>query len=149
MGMIKHTQPASYDDGLTKQAFKDSCDINKLLSKAQRAETLSHLQQFEPVYGDFTDIGDLLDAESRLARARSIFERLPSELRREFRNDVGEFFKYVNDPKHAGKLGELLPALAKPGVQRIVPVRTAPTAPKATPDPTPPVSAPKDAQSEA
>ena len=42
-----------YSDGRTKQAFKDSCDINKMLKKAQTVGSLSHLLKYpEAVYGD-------------------------------------------------------------------------------------------------
>ncbi len=34
-----------WGEALTKQSFKDSTDINKLLAKAARGESLSHLQR--------------------------------------------------------------------------------------------------------
>lgn len=105
-----------YSDGVTKQSFKDSTDINKILARAQREGTLSHLQKFEAEYGDFSDF-DYQDAAIRLARGRTIFEELPSEIRREFRNDPKAFFEYVNDPENVGELHKKLPALAAPGRQ--------------------------------
>lgn len=108
-----------YDDGRTKQSFKDSTDINKLLSRAQREGTLSHLQKHEAVYGDFSDF-DFLEAQRMLARGKSIFDELPSEVRREFNQDPREFFAFVNDPKNKDKLKDALPELAAPGRQRIV-----------------------------
>jgi hypothetical protein len=109
-----------YKDGRTKQAFKDSADINKILKKAQKAGTLSHLQKHGAYYGDFADF-DFEEAKFAVARAVSIFEELPSELRREFDHNPGQFFAYVNDPANAGRLRELLPGLAEPGRQLIRP----------------------------
>lgn len=138
MGITAHVQPQSYDDGRTKQAFKDAADINKLLAKAQREGTISHLAKYEAVYGDFSDIGDLLTAHERLGRAQAIFDELPGELRREFNNSPQAFFEFVNAPDNADKLQRVLPALARPGRQAVQPVRrTAPaeTAPASTPAP--------------
>ena len=54
--------PRVYDDGRTKQAFKDSTDINKILKKAAKAGTMSHLMKYPaPVYAEFQNI-DLLEA---------------------------------------------------------------------------------------
>ena len=103
-----------YDDGRTKQSFKDATDINKILRKAQKTGTLSHLQKHGGFYADFADF-DFDEAKLALARATSIFEELPSEVRADFKQDPAAFFGYVNDPKNAGKLSELLPALAEPG----------------------------------
>ena len=117
MSMIKR-KPLVYDDGMTKQSFKDSTDINKLLARAQVTGTLSHLEKHEGVYGDFSDF-DFFEANQMLARGKSIFEELPSEIRKEFNQSPAEFFAFVNDPKNAGKLKEVLPELAAPGRQRI------------------------------
>ena len=110
-------QPVQFGKSRTKQSFKDSTDINKILRKAQKTGTISHLQKHGASYGDFTDIPDLLTAQSRLIRGREIFEELPSELRSEFDQDMGKFFAYVNDPANVNDLARLLPALAEPGRQ--------------------------------
>lgn len=106
-----------YSDGRTKQSFQDSTDINKILLKASKGDAISHLAKHGAMYGDFTDVDDLLAAHSRLERGKAIFKQLPGEVRREFQNDVGKFYRYVNDPEHREKLGELLPGLTKPGNQ--------------------------------
>ena len=107
----------SYGKGRTKQSFKDSTDINKILRKAQRTGTISHLAKHGAVYGDFSDVPDLLTAMNRVNRGREIFEELPSELRREFNGDMFQFFEYVNNPQNVDKLADLLPGLAEPGRQ--------------------------------
>lgn len=152
MSMIER-KPLDYSDGRTKQAFKDHTDINKILQKAQRVGSLSHFMKHGAVYGDFSDVPDLLTAHERLARGEKIYNDLPSELRREFK-DQFEFFSYVNDPANVPRLKELLPALAAPGRQRPAVVRSAateanpavasaPSAPAAPPaQPSAPSSAP-------
>lgn len=125
MSQIKR-EPLVYDDGRTKQSFKNQTDINKILQKAQKAGTISHLQKHGAFYGDFANF-DFQEAAFALTRARSIFEELPSEIRKEFNQSPSEFFEYVNDPANADKLAEKLPALALPGIQRVAPLRTAET----------------------
>jgi len=105
-----------YDDGRTEQCHKDACDINKIIARHARAGTLSHLEQYGKQYGDLAGF-DFFEAQKQMAKAKTIFHELPSELRREFGNDPTRFFEYVNDPKNVNKLAQLLPALAKPGTQ--------------------------------
>ncbi len=106
-----------YSDGRTKQAFKDSTDINKLLAKAAAGETITHLAKHGAVYGDFSDIDDLLTGMARLKKGEQIFAELPGEVRKEFDQSPQKFFNFVNDPKNADRLTQLLPGLAAPGRQ--------------------------------
>lgn len=118
MSMQKRKQPKEYKDGRTKQAFRDETDINKILQRAQKTGTISHLNKHEAVYGDFANY-DFLYNNIQMTRGRQIFDELPSELRSEFDNSPADFFKYVNNPENKDRLGELLPALAEPGRQNI------------------------------
>lgn len=101
-----------------KQAFKDECDINRIVDRMAKTGMVSHLSRFKGQYGDFTDYPDLLEAQQRLARGVQIFDELPIEIKREFGNDPRSFFTFVNDPANADKLEEVLPQLAAPGRQR-------------------------------
>ncbi len=111
-------QVAAYTDGRTKQSFRDETDINKILKRAQAAGTMSHLQKYSGVYGDFADF-DFLEANIKLTHGREVFDALPSELRKEFNQSPAQFFEYVNDPKNAEELRKRLPQLAEPGRQNI------------------------------
>lgn len=148
MSMIKR-EALDYSDGRTKQSFKDATDINKILKKAQRVGSLSHLQRHGAFYGDFSNVEGLLEANAQIARAEKVFGELPSELRREFNQDWSEFFRYVNDPANKDHLRELLPGLAEPGRQVPDVARTGRSAsnpavanPPADPTPTASPSAP-------
>ncbi len=149
--MAETTATKDYSDGRTKQAFKDSTDINKLLMRAQQGETISHLAKHGAIYGDFTDIDDLLTGMTRLERGNQIFAQLPGEVRCEFDQSPQKFFNFVNNPQNSERLEELLPALAAPGNQfrtmdpSIPPVTAEPepTPPGPTP-PAPPPSPPAD-----
>ncbi len=129
-----------YDDGRTKQAFKDETDINKILQRAQKTGTISHLAKHEGHYGDFSNY-DFLGNQIMLARGREVFDDLPAELRREFNQSPQQFFQYVNDPANKDDLGRLLPALAEPGRQNLNASGVVPAdldkEPLADPQPTP------------
>lgn len=112
------TKTPTYKDGRTKQSFADETDINKILKRAQKTGTISHMNRFEPRYGDFANF-DFGEAQIKLAQGREIFDALPPELRNEFANKPGDFFDFVNNPDNKERLHELLPALAEPGRQNI------------------------------
>ena len=101
-------------DNRTVQSFKDETDINRIIAKAQKTGTISHMAQHQAEYASF-DTFDFLDAQLRIARGREIFDELPSEVRREFGNDPGAFFTFVNDPQNKDKLEEVLPKIAESG----------------------------------
>ena len=115
-GILALRPAIEYGPGRTKQSFKDSTDINKILAKAQVTGSLSHFEKHGAFYGDFADMPtDPFEAREVLARGQAIFADAPSEVRAEFRNDPLAFFAFVNDPANSGRLEELLPAIAKRG----------------------------------
>ncbi len=118
MSQTATIQPTTYPDGRTKQAFKDETDINKILKRAQKTGTISHLAKNEGRYADFSEF-DYQENLIKLTQGRELFDSLPSEIRNEFRQNPDAFFKYVNDPANKDRLGELLPDLAAPGRQNI------------------------------
>lgn len=100
--------------GRTKQSYKDSCDINKLLEQGQREGSLSHLEKHGAVYGDYAAI-DWDNLPLQLAEGQQVFNELPAELKKEFDQDPGKFFNYVTDPQNKDRLQDLLPAIAERG----------------------------------
>lgn len=130
-----------WDESRTKQQYKDSCDINKIMAKGAVAKTLSFAEKYPaPTFGMFQNI-DLVEAMYQVDRAREIFADAPAEIRREFQQDPLAFARYCSDPANVNRLTELLPALAVPGNQMPNPVRRADPgttpAPDAAPAPDP------------
>lgn len=115
-----------YNDGRTLQCHKDECDIQKIMARFDKTNTISHLAKYQGVYADFSDF-DFHEQTNRLTKGREIFDDLPAELRREFNQSPAKFFAYVNDPANSADLREKLPALAQPGRQ-IKPAVGRPTA---------------------
>ncbi len=113
-GRLKQIQ--KYTDGRTKQSFKDECDIKKIMARAEKAGTMSHLEKFQGVYADYSDV-DFHQLTDTLRKGREVFDELPAEIRNEFNQSPQQFFAYVNNPANKDKLLEKLPALAAPGRQ--------------------------------
>lgn len=115
----KHGKPEirTYSEhGRTKQSQKDDTDINKLLERAGREGTLSHLEKYQGTYGNFA--GYDFETQARImAEGQTIFEELPAELKREFHQSPQAFFEYVTDPANADDLPKKLPQLADRGRQ--------------------------------
>ncbi len=112
------TQVKKYTDGRTKQSFRDECDIEKIMCRAAKSGTISHLAKFEGIYADFSDF-DFQEHMNKLNRGREVFDALPAEVRREFGQSPQAFFDYVNDPANLKDLAKKLPMLAAPGTQLI------------------------------
>ncbi len=100
--------------GRTKQSQKDECDINKLLERYAREGTMSHLEKYQAVYGDYGNY-DFEGHTTKLAEMSSIFEELPAEVKKEFNQSPKQFFTYVTNPENAEKLPQLLPKIANQG----------------------------------
>lgn len=147
MSMMPVFASDDYSDGRTKQSFKDSTDINKLLAKAAKGDSITHLAKYGAIYGDFTDMPDLLTAQARLMKGQEIFSELPGEIRREFNQSAAAFFAFVNDPENVKDLPRLIPGLVERGTQlpaldRLVPeIILAPVVPEVVPEVVPAVPA--------
>lgn len=150
MGMFENRNPTREEyvaTDKTKQSFKDSTDINKILKKAAVKGGLSHVQKYpEAVYGEFDPELDLFVARERIARGEQIFNELPAEVRREFDNDALSFIQFASAPENAGKLVDLIPAIAEPGDYFPNPVKRNQEPSKATSQEAapPPLSAPSE-----
>ncbi len=109
-------QTKDYSDGRTKQSFKNSTDINRILAKAEKGSGISHLAKYEASYADF-EAFDFQDAQNTLARADSIFNELSGELKQEFQQSPQKFFEFVNNADNVGQLARIFPELQAPGRQ--------------------------------
>nr|UXQ88122.1 MAG: internal scaffolding protein [Microvirus sp.] len=91
---------------MTKQSFKDECNINKIMEKFQKSGAISHYAKHAPTYGDATHT-ELHDALNIVADANTMFEELPSSIRAKFQNNPEQFLEFVQDPKNLAEMREL------------------------------------------
>lgn len=94
---------------MTKQEFKDQCDINKIVKEFTITGQISHISA-KAAQGAFLDLPKDLDYQTSLntiIAAEDAFMALPAKVRDRFGNDPTEFLTFVTDPKNADELVEL------------------------------------------
>jgi phage internal scaffolding protein len=95
-------------DSRTKQNFKNECDVNNILKNYNKTGVMP--ENFNP--GEYRDLDgtDYQEYMQTVASANSMFEELPSALRKRFKNDPAQLLSFVHDDKNvdeAHKLGLL------------------------------------------
>ena len=93
-------------ESMTKQSFKDECDINKIMEKFQKTGAITHYAKHAPSYGDATPV-DYQNALNIVADANTMFEELPSSIRKKFDNDPSQFLEFVQDEKNSEEMIQL------------------------------------------
>lgn len=116
----------------TKQAFKDECDINRILMKYQKTGLLTHVQTYGGRYEDLPSNLDYQESLNAIIAAETAFMSLPSSLRLRFGNDPAEFLGFVSNPANSNELVELGLATSRPPAEQSggpAPSGAAPAAP--------------------
>ena len=91
-----------FDESLTEQSHKKSCDINNIVTAATaNPMLLADPAPDRKVFRDFSSGDDYLDLQNRLCEARSMFYDLPAELRDHFQHDPAKVIDFVADPNNA------------------------------------------------
>lgn len=107
---------------MTKQSFKDECDINRLMAKYETTGVIDHVNRRMPEYGDFAGVVSYQDSLNIVLDAREVFAALPARLRDRFGNDPGQYLAFIDDPKNkdeAIKLGMIKAPPAEPPPQKV------------------------------
>ncbi|AXL14441.1 internal scaffolding protein [Microviridae sp.] len=87
---------------LTHQSERTRADINHIVKRGVSLPDPNQMQ-----FGDFSDGATFNDVQNTIARAKSSFELLPSELRDRFQNDPSRLIDFVNDPENVDEAAEL------------------------------------------
>lgn len=82
---------------LTKQSFKDQCDINNILAGYQKTGIVNHVSKYQARYDDVEPI-DYHTAMNIVVTTNSMFAELPSSVRAEFNHDPKMFLEAVQNP---------------------------------------------------
>lgn len=90
----------------TKQEFKQECDINYLMD---RMVNYGEMPRTLPVgrYGDFSEVGDYMEALQRVEDARVQFSELPAKVRDRFQNDPAKFLDWIHTKGNLEEANEL------------------------------------------
>ena len=93
-------------DGRTKQAHKDECDINQVLSKYLKSGVIDHVSSHHAQYGEAPGI-DFKEALDLVRRSQEMFAELPAKARKHFNNDPAAFMDAVHEEGNESLMYEL------------------------------------------
>lgn len=84
---------------LTVQAPADEVDINKIMARINKGQTVL-TSSGTPFYGDVSDLGGLQEAIIKVQEAEDLFMQYPANVREKFENDPVELINFLSDPKN-------------------------------------------------
>lgn len=112
------TTDCSCDKPLTKQSFKDQCDVNKIMAKFDKTGLFSHVNPNAGWYDDIPGDMDFHKAQNMVLQGEAAFMALPANIRTEFDNDPGRFLDFAMNPENENKMREM--GLLKPSAKTVV-----------------------------
>lgn len=92
---------------MTKQSMKNECDINVIMKKFEKTGVVTHLNERQGNYVDFSEGFDFHSCMNRVKAATDMFMTLPASLRGHFNNDPGYFLEFVSNPANEGAMIDL------------------------------------------
>ena len=119
---------------MTKQSFKEECDINTLMAKYEKTGVIDHVNRATPQYGDFVGTPSYQESLNIVLDAQEAFAQLPAKLRDRFGNDPAQYLAFIDNPDNkdeAIKLGMIMPPPADAPPQKVEIVNPAPESPPA------------------
>lgn len=102
---------------LTKQAPRDEVDINNIVAKFTKTGLITHRNAHQGEYGEYAVL-DYQEALNLVIDAREMFESVPSDIRKQFGNDPGQFINWVENPANRDTMYDM--GLAKRPVEAYV-----------------------------
>lgn len=116
------------------QSFKDECDINVIMARAERTGELINPWVVGNRVGSYLDVStapdDFLQARLIMQDAEQRFAELPARIRARFNNDAEQLLQFLSDPGNRAEAIELglVTAPEKPVVPPAAPASsTSPT----------------------
>ncbi len=111
--MFTPTRPEGYvspgidtGPGRTKQSQRDQCDIKIIMRQFVKTGMLNFVNTSQGEYMDAPET-DYHTAQNIVIEANEMFAKMPSGLRKKFKNDPGEFLEFVHDPKNEDEMYSL------------------------------------------
>jgi len=92
---------------LTKQSFRDECDINNIMKKYRRTGVLPTLIKENPMWGDFSNPVDFQEAQNIVIKAVEQFQSLPAHVRERFNNSPEKFLEFTHKKENREEMGRL------------------------------------------
>lgn len=83
----------------TEQSHKEQCDLNNIMKKYDKTGLITHVSKIEAKFGDMTGL-DFKSMSDKIANARSMFEELPSKIRKRFNNSPEELLTFMDNSEN-------------------------------------------------
>jgi len=85
---------------LTRESFKDECNINSIMAKAQRGISVP-INSKSALFQDVSDIGTFQSMHLRMQEIQEEFlHNVPAEIRLRHGNDPGRFADWLQKPEN-------------------------------------------------
>lgn len=100
------TVDCSVEPSLTKQSFAEEADINVLMERFVRTgyfPSVDDLGGPQPMYGDFSEGVDYMEALERVRQANDSFAALDARVRDRFRNDPALLLEFLSREENRGE----------------------------------------------
>lgn len=110
----RYKPKADYSGPPAKQAFRDQCDINKIIAKYNRTGMIEHVNKNAPFYGDVSDIADYQSALNLVIKADELFANMSSAIRERFDNDATKMIAFLQNKDNLDEAIKLGMVLKKP-----------------------------------
>lgn len=94
-------------ESLTQQHMQKECDIREIIKKHDRTGIINHVNRGVAQYGDYSDVNEYREALDLVNNAMGSFMELPSDIRKAFNNDPGEFFEFATNPDNSDEMVKL------------------------------------------
>jgi len=127
------------EPSLTKQSFKDQCNINTIMANYKNTGVINHVNKSQPNYGNFLAAADFQTYQNKILEAQDAFNSIPAEIRSQFGNDPALFLDFAQDPANLEEMREL--GLAPPAPPKPRTEATPPPPDPNGPEPAPPAPA--------
>ncbi|AXL15404.1 internal scaffolding protein [Microviridae sp.] len=101
-------------ESLTQQHFSEESEINNIIAYHDRTGIIKNVQQGVAQYGDYSEINEYRENLDMIRAADENFMRLPSDIRRKFNNNAGDFFEFATNPQNEQELVDMGLAKARP-----------------------------------
>lgn len=93
-------------ESMTKQEFKEECDINTIVRRFGLTGELPTGVQ-APTYGDFEFVGDYKSAVEMVMASEDAFMKFPAEVRARFENDPQQLLEFCADSNNRAEAERL------------------------------------------
>ncbi len=90
----------------TEQSHKNEVSIHRIMERYRKRGVIDHVNANKGTYGDFTNAPDFAEANQIIAAAKSLFETVPSRIRRDFENDPGKFLEFMQNEENRDQIEE-------------------------------------------